>query len=145
MAGVNKVIVVGNLGQDPEVRYSQSGIAICSMSIAVGERVKEGDSWREHTEWVRVVAFGKTAENASEYLKKGRQVYVEGRLRQSSYKDKEGNEKRKTEVNADTLVFLGGDRHVDSAGQRMPKHRQADFGSDGKGSTDDLMDDDLPL
>lgn len=137
MAGVNTCIFVGNLGQDPEVRYSQSGIAICSMSIAVGERVKEGDSWKEHTEWVRVVAFGKTAENAGEYLKKGRQVYVEGRLRQSSYKDKEGNEKRKTEVNADTLVFLGGGRDDGPAPKsKRPAKEKADDG---------FMDDDLPL
>lgn len=107
MAGVNKVIIVGNLGRDPEVRFTQGGSAVCNLSIAVGERVKKGDAYEDHTEWFRVVVFGKTAENAGQYLQKGRQVYVEGKLRQREY-EKDGQKQRSTEVVADVLQWLGG-------------------------------------
>ena len=107
MAGVNKVIIVGNLGRDPEVRFTQGGAAVCNLSVAVGERVKKGEAWEDHTEWFRVVVFGKTAENAGQYLQKGRQVYVEGKLRQREY-EKDGQKQRSTEVVADTLQWLGG-------------------------------------
>jgi len=107
MAGVNKVIIVGNLGRDPEVRFTQGGGAVCNLSVAVGERVKKGEAWEDHTEWFRVVVFGKTAENAGNYLQKGRQVYVEGKLRQREY-EKDGQKQRSTEVVADVLQWLGG-------------------------------------
>ena len=115
-AGVNKCIIVGNLGRDPEVRYSQSGNAVCKLNVAVTERRKEGDQWKDHTEWVRVVTFGKTAENAGQYLQKGRQIYVEGRLQTSSYKDKDGVEKYTTEVIASQVLFLGGGEHPKGEG-----------------------------
>jgi single-strand DNA-binding protein len=110
--GVNKVILVGNLGADPELRYISSGNAVCNLRIAVTERVKDGDNgWKDRTEWVSVAVFGKTAENAGEYLKKGRQVYVEGRLQTREYKDKDGNDRKATEVVAREVIFLaGGDR-----------------------------------
>jgi len=108
MAGINKVLIIGNLGRDPEVRYAQSGMAICKLSVAVTERVKDGDAWKDVTEWFRVTVFGKTAENAGQYLQKGRQVYVEGRLKTDKYKDKDGVEKTSVEVIANTLQFLGG-------------------------------------
>lgn len=106
MAGVNKVIIVGNLGRDPEVRFTQGGSAVCNLSVAVGERMKKGEAWEDHTEWFRVVVFGKTAENAGNYLQKGRQVYVEGKLRQKEY-EKDGQKQRSTEVVADVLQWLG--------------------------------------
>lgn len=106
--GVNTVILIGNLGRDPEVRYTQSGSAVCNLRMAITERRKDGEGWRDHTEWVTVVAFGKTAENAGQYLEKGRQIYVDGRLQTRSYKDKEGVEKWSTEVLADRVLFLGG-------------------------------------
>lgn len=108
--GVNKVILIGNLGRDPEVRHSAAGLAIAKLNLAISERKKEGDEWVDHTEWVRVTAFGKTAENAGEYLRKGRQVYVEGRMQTNSYSDKDGNEKWSTEVVANELIFLSGGR-----------------------------------
>jgi single-strand DNA-binding protein len=108
MAGVNKVIIVGNLGADPEVRYSGGGMAICKLRVAVTERVKDGDEWKDATEWFRVTLFGKQAENAGQYLQKGRSVYVEGRLKSEKYKDKDGVEKTSTEVIANTIQFLGG-------------------------------------
>jgi single-strand DNA-binding protein len=107
-SGVNRVILVGNLGKDPEVRYAQSGTAICTLRLAVTERRKDGDQWKDHTEWMDVVTFGKTAENAGQYLQKGRQVFVEGRLQTRNYKDKEGVEKWRTEVVANNVLFLGG-------------------------------------
>lgn len=107
-AGVNKVILVGNLGKDPEVRYVQSGNAVCTLRLAVTERRKDGDQWKDHTEWMDVVTFGKTAENAGQYLQKGRQVYVEGRLQTRQFKDKEGQDKWRTEVVANQVLFLGG-------------------------------------
>jgi single-strand DNA-binding protein len=108
MAGLNKVMVIGNLGRDPEVRYSQSGMAICNLSVAVTERVKDGDSWKDATEWFRVVCFGKTAESAAQHLAKGRQVFAEGRLKSSRYTDKDGVEKTSVEVLCSSLTFLGG-------------------------------------
>lgn len=133
MAGVNKVIVVGNLGRDPEVRYTQGGMAVCSLSVAVSERVKDGDAWKEHTEWFRVVAFGKQAESAGQYLQKGRSVYVEGKLRQKEYEDKDGQKKRSTEVLADTLQFIGG------KGGDAPTEKKQQKASDA------VVDDDLPF
>jgi single-strand DNA-binding protein len=106
--GVNKVIIIGNLGADPEVRYTQSGSPVCNLRVAVGERRKEGDGWREHTEWVSVVCFGKTAENVGQYMSKGKQIYVEGRMQTREYKDKDGNNRKATEVVANQVVFLGG-------------------------------------
>lgn len=120
MAGVNKVIIVGNLGRDPEVRFTQGGAAVCNLSVAVGERIKKGEAWEDHTEWFRVVVFGKTAENAGNYLQKGRQVYVEGKLRQKEYEDKDGTKKRSTEVIADVLQWLGGKHEGGSAKPAAP-------------------------
>ena len=142
MAGVNKVILVGNLGRDPEVKYAQSGMAICKISVAVSERVKDGDEWKEHTEWFRVTLFGKTAENAGQYLQKGRSVYVEGRLKTEKYKDKEGVEKTSTEVIASMVQFLGGgdgQRTVPDAGERKKPDGKAPPAADG------FVDDDLPF
>ncbi len=105
--GVNKVILVGNLGKDPEVRFADSGNAVANFSLACNERRKQGDEWVDHVEWVRVVTFGKTAENVGEYLGKGRQVYVEGRLQTREY-EKDGIKRWSTEVVAREIVFLGG-------------------------------------
>ncbi len=108
MMSVNKVILVGRLGADPEVRQSQSGMSIAKISLATTERKKEADgNWTESTEWHRVTAFGRTAETAGQYLTKGRQIYIEGRLRTSKYTDKNGIEKYSTEVICDRMQFLG--------------------------------------
>ncbi len=157
-SGVNKVIIVGNLGRDPEVRYSQAGMAICNFSVAVTERVKDGDAWKDATEWFRVVTFGKTAENAGQYLQKGRQVYVEGRLRTSKYKDKEGVEKTSVELIANQLTFLGqgggagGARPEGGGAPRPPAGNRPPQGGGGGGGGDDappasdgFIDDDLPF
>lgn len=106
---VNKVILVGNLGRDPEVRSTQSGTQVATLNIATTERRKDKDgNWGDHTEWHRVSLFGRTAENAGRFLKKGRQVYIEGRLQTRKWQDKDGNDRYTTEIVADTLHFLGG-------------------------------------
>ena len=125
MAGVNKVIIVGNLGRDPEVRYSQGGMAICKMSVAVTEKVKDGDGWKDATEWFRVTLFGKQAENAGQYLQKGRSVYVEGRLKTDKYKDKDGVEKTSVEVVGNVVQFLGGKGEGGGEQKAPPKGKPA--------------------
>ena len=109
MASVNKVIIVGNLGADPEVRYMPSGDAITNIRVATTDRWKDKASgeMKEATEWHRIVFFGRVAEIAGEYLKKGSQVYVEGRLRTRKWQDKEGHDRYSTEVVADTMQMLG--------------------------------------
>ena len=107
--GINKVILVGNLGNDPEVRYAQSGSAITTLSVATSESWKDKDgNQQERTEWHRVKAFGRLAEIMGEYLKKGRQVYIEGSLRTEKYTDKNGVEKYSTDIIADEMQMLGG-------------------------------------
>ena len=106
--GVNKVILIGNLGKDPEVRYTQAGNAVSNLRLAVTESRKDGDGWADATEWIDVVCFGKTAENAGQYLSKGRAVYVDGRMQTRKWKDRDGNDRWSTEVVANRLVFLGG-------------------------------------
>ena len=156
MAGVNRVIIIGNLGRDPEVRYAQSGMAICKLSVAVTERVKDGNDWKDATEWFRVTVFGKTAENAGQYLQKGRQVYVEGRLKTDKYKDKDGVERTSVEVIANTLQFLGGGAGAGAGGgggARRDGGAPAPSGGGGGGgggddappASDGFIDDDLPF
>jgi len=108
--GINQVILIGNLGQDPEVRYTASGTAIANLRIATSEqwRDKQTGENKENTEWHTVVLFGKTAEIAGQYLKKGRQVYLEGRLQTRKWQDKSGNERYSTEVVANEMQMLGG-------------------------------------
>lgn len=108
--GINKVIIVGNLGNDPEVRYSQAGMAMTSISVATSESWKDKTSGeqQERTEWHRVKFFGRLAEIAGEYLKKGSQVYIEGKLRTDKYTDKAGVEKYSTDIIADEMQMLGG-------------------------------------
>ena len=106
---VNKAILVGNLGADPESRQTASGSTVCNLRIATNERRKMADGeWGDHTEWHRVVCFGRTAENAAKYLRKGRKVYVEGKIRTSKWTDKDGRDRYSTEVTCDVLHFLGG-------------------------------------
>src|ERR1017187_948739 len=109
---VNKVILIGGLGKDPEVKYTPSGMAIARFSLATNDRIKDKDgNWQDSTEWHNVVAFQRTAEIVAEYLKKGNKVYIEGRLHTDSWEDKDsGQKKYKTEVIVNDLVLLGGPR-----------------------------------
>ncbi len=110
MASVNKVILVGNLGRDPEVRYSPDGAALCNVSIATTSSWKDKTSGerREETEWHRIVFYGRLAEVVGEYMRKGRPMYVEGRLRTRKWQNKEGVDQYTTEVVADQMQMLGG-------------------------------------
>jgi len=109
MASVNKVILIGNLGRDPEVRYMPSGDAVANITIATTETWKDkGGEKQEQTEWHRVAMFGKTAEIAGEYLKKGSQVYIEGRIEYRSWQDREGQTRYTTEIVASDIILLGG-------------------------------------
>jgi single-strand DNA-binding protein len=109
MAGVNKVIIVGHLGADPEVRYTQGGQAVASFNVATSETFNDKNGERqERTEWHRIVAWAKLAELCGEYLRKGRQAYIEGRLQTRQWDDKDGNKRYTTEIVAQTVQFLGG-------------------------------------
>lgn len=137
MASVNKVILIGNLGRDPETRYAPSGSAICNVAIATSRNWKDKASGekREETEWHRVVFFDRLAEIAGEYLKKGRPVYVEGRLKTRKWTDKEGQERYTTEIVAEEMQLLGsreGGGGGGSGGDDGGFSR--DFGSGGRSS-----------
>lgn len=109
MAGINKVIIIGRLGNDPEVRYTPSGAAVAKFSVATSEEWKDKNTGekKERTEWHRITVWGKLGEICGEYLSKGRQVYVEGRLQTSSYDDKDGVKRYSTEIVASDVQFLG--------------------------------------
>ena len=118
MASINKVILIGNLGRDPEVRYTPNGNAVCNISVATTRNWKDKSSGDkvEETEWHRVVFYDRLAEIAGEYLKKGRPVYVEGRLKTRKWTDKEGKDNYTTEVIADNMQLLGGREGGDEGG-----------------------------
>ena len=125
MASVNKVILIGNLGRDPETRYTTGGDAITNLNIATSEQWKDKNGEKqEKTEWHRVVLFGRQAEIAGEYLKKGRSVYIEGRLQTRKYTDKDGVEKYSTEIVGDRMQLLGSREGSGGGGD-------ADFGGGG--------------
>ena len=158
--GINKVILVGNLGADPEVRYTASGTAITSLSVATSESWtdKQSGEKQERTEWHRVKLFGRLAEIAGEYLKKGRPVYVEGRLKTRKWTDKDGVEKYTTEIVADQMQLLGSREGMGGGdeggggggyGRERPAARPASpaaskpAAKSGTGFED--MDDDIPF
>jgi len=143
-AGLNRVSLIGNLGKDPEIRYTQSGTAVCTLRIGVTERRKEGEEYKDQTEWVSVVCFGKTAENASKYLQKGRQVFVEGRLQTRSWEDKTGQTRYTTEVIANQLLFLGsGKDHASNGNFGKPDASGPDDTAMGPGGF--IEDDEIPF
>ena len=150
--GVNKVILVGNLGADPELRYTPSGQGVCELRIATSDSWTDKQGQRqERTEWHRVVVWGKRAEVCSKYLSKGRQVYVEGRIQTRNYDDKDGNKRYITEVIANDVQFLGGGRGGDNRGRgdeaAPPPPADADFGGGGGGNYGGGggPDDDIPF
>jgi single-strand DNA-binding protein len=111
MAGVNKVILIGNLGRDPELRYTQSGQPVANFTLATTESWNSKEGGREdRTEWHRIVAWGRTAELCAQYLSKGRTVYIEGRIQTREWENREGQKQRTTEIVAQTVQFLGGPR-----------------------------------
>ncbi|HKQ25006.1 MAG TPA: single-stranded DNA-binding protein [Burkholderiales bacterium] len=154
MASVNKVILIGNLGRDPEVRYMPSGDAVANISIATTETWKDKNGEKqEKTEWHRVAMFGKTAEIAGEYLKKGSQVYIEGRLETRKWTDKEGQERYTTEIRADRMQMLGsrsgGSERMAPPEDEAPRAAAAPAKKSGggasKGSSLEDLEDDIPF
>lgn len=134
MSSVNKVILIGNLGADPEVRYTQSGSAVANLSVATNEKWTDRDGNRqERVEWHRVTVWGKQAEHCGQYLSKGRSVYVEGRIQSRKYQDRDGNERTAFDIVANQVTFLGGDGGQGSGGQRQQGQGQRDGGGWGGG------------
>lgn len=146
---VNKVILVGNLGRDAELRYTPGGAAVSTFSVATTETWKDREGAKqERTEWHRVVLWGKAAEAVNEYLTKGKQVYVEGSLQTRKWEDKDGNERHTTEVKARELKLLGGGRGrgSDEAGdQRRRPSRGNEAADDDAGPMEPITDDDIPF
>ena len=149
MSSLNKAMIIGRLGQDPDVRYTQSNTAVANMSIATSERYKDkSGEWKETTEWHRVVAWGRTAEICQEYLKKGSQVYIEGPIQTRQWEDKEGQTRYTTEIKALQMTMLDSKR--DSAGGGRPSQPQSKASEPMSSSVDldenfDDIDDDLPF
>ncbi len=156
--GINKVILIGHLGADPETRAMPSGSSVANLRIATTEswRDKQSGEQQERTEWHRVALFGRLAEIAGEYLRKGSQVYIEGSLRTRKWQDKQGNERYSTEIVANDMQMLGGRGGSGSgsgsgaagaspgAGSREPAPEYASGGSSGEGAGADF-DDDIPF
>ncbi len=137
---LNKVQLIGRLGKDPELRYTSNGMAVATFSIATNESFRSGESdeWQERTEWHNIVAWGRQAEVAGEYLSKGGQVYIEGRLQTRSWEGKDGAKRYTTEVVARDLILLGGRGESGGSSQRPP-HPADDYspaGSGGSGGSD---------
>ena len=150
--GINKVIVVGNLGGDPETRYMPSGSAVTNMTVATNEswKDKQTGEQKERTEWHKVAMFGRLAEIAAEYLRKGSQVYIEGKLRTRKWQDKDGQDRYTTEIIADEMQMLGG-RGGAGGGGSFGGGGQQGGGQQGGGgnappqSGPDDFDDDIPF
>ena len=150
---VNKVIIIGNLGQDPEVRYMPNGNAVANITVATSETWKDKNTGenQERTEWHRVVLFRRLAEIAGEYLKKGAKVYLEGKLQTRKWQDQSGQDRYTTEIVADQLQMLdsrgggSGGGFGDSGGSRAPAPQQKSAGGGDPGFAGSDLDDDIPF
>jgi single-strand DNA-binding protein len=138
----NKIILVGNLGRDPELRYTPQGTPVCSFSMATNERRKDkSGEMQDHTTWFKVTLWNRQAETAAQYLQKGRPVYIEGRLRVEEYTDRDGKQRHSLEVNATDMQFIGGGR-----AEGEPQVERAAAAPAGAGPAEpDLADDDIPF
>ena len=151
MGSVNKVILVGNLGRDAELRYTPGGAAVATLNLATTEVFKDREGQKkEDTQWHRVILWGKTAETLQDYLTKGKQIYVEGKLQTRKWKDKDGNDKYTTEVRGDRVVLLSGGGRGDGMGRGEGgggrSTSAADEFSHGEpGGSVELTDDDIPF
>ncbi len=149
MSGVNKAILVGNLGADPETRYTQGGQPITNFRLATGEKFTGRDGQlQDRTEWHRIVAFGKLAEQCRDYLAKGRQVYVEGRIQTRQWDDRDGNKRYTTEIVALSVRFLGGrqgERAPGQASDMVPEFGGHEQGGSFDGAPPPIADEDVPF
>lgn len=138
----NKITLVGNLGRDPELRYTPQGTPVCSFSMATNERRKDkSGEMQDQTTWFRVTLWGRQAETASQYLSKGRPVYIEGRLRVEEWTDRDGKPRHTLEVHATDMQFIGGGRTDDQPMERAA----AATGGGAPAEQNDLTDDDIPF
>lgn len=137
----NKIILVGNLGRDPELRYTPQGTPVCSFSMATNERRKDkSGEMQDQTTWFRVTLWGRQAETASQYLTKGRPVYIEGRLRVEEWTDRDGKPRHTLEVHATDMQFIGGGK-----AEEPPMERAAAAGAPAEQTQTDVSDDDIPF
>jgi single-strand DNA-binding protein len=145
MASVNKVILIGNCGRDPEVRYMTSGAAVCNVSVATSSRRKDKNSGEtiEETQWHRVTFYERLAEVAGEYLKKGKPVYIEGRLKYGKFTDKDGHEKNTVDIIATEMQLLGGRDDDEKPAAPRPAAQRPAPSKASSGFED--MDDDIPF
>lgn len=143
VSSLNKVILIGHLGKDCELRYTHGGDAVSTLSLATSEAWNDKSGQRqERTEWHRIVLWGKAAENLSQYLSKGKQIYVEGRIQTKQWEDREGNKRYTTEIRGDRVVLLGGGSNGGS--QRTRAHQDDAPGGNGAAQAPDV-DDDIPF
>ena len=141
MASLNKVMLIGNVGQDPELRYTPDGNPVANFSIAVNRRRKVGDEYKDETEWFNIVCFSRTAENVNQYLSKGQKVYVEGRFQSSEYVGQDGNQRKSFEVIANDVTFLSTKSEAESNNQNS---NQNQVSTESKSVDSDDEDKDLP-
>lgn len=144
MASFNKIIVVGYLGRDPELKYTADGTPMCNFSVATTERRKDkGGDFQDVTTWFRVVAWQRLAEVANQYLSKGKQVYIEGRLSQSEYTDRDGNTRTSLEIRCSDLQFIGA--RGEEGGSIQREDRPARDSAPAQQSSSSVSDDDIPF
>ena len=141
MASLNKVMLIGNVGQDPELRYTPDGNPVANFSIAVNRRRKVGDEFKDETEWFNIVCFSRTAENVNQYLSKGQKVYVEGRFQSSEYVGQDGNQRKSFEVIANDVTFLSTKSEAESTNQSSNQNQAT---PESKPVDSDDEDKDLP-
>ncbi len=149
--GLNKVLLIGNLGQNPELRFTQSNQAVLSLRLATNERFKNRDGeWQDRTEWHTVVVWGRRAEGLAKVVSKGTHMYVEGRLQTRNYEDKQGQKRYFTEVVAREILLLGKKGGGGPGDEYPPPHTDDDYqkapgGSDGRGGPSEFPDDEIPF
>ena len=148
--GLNKVILLGNVGKDPEIRTTQGGMTVASFSLATAERAKDQQgNWTDKTEWHNLVAFQRTAEIIRDYVKKGSKLYIEGRIQTRSWDDKDGQKKYRTEIIVNDLVLLSGRGEGESGGYSRSSQNQYDqrppAAADDLVQSTEITDDDIPF
>ncbi len=141
MASLNKIMLIGNVGQDPELRYTPDGNPVANFSIAVNRRRRVGEEYKDETEWFNIVCFSRTAENVNQYLTKGQKVYVEGRFQSSEYVGQDGNQRKSYEVIANEVTFLSTRSEAESVNQNNPQNQEK---PESKPADSDDEDKDLP-
>ena len=144
MASLNKIMLIGNLGQDPELRYTPEGNPVANFSIAVTYRRRVNEEMQDETEWFNVSCFNRTAENVNQYLTKGQKVYVEGRFQSREYVGQDGNQRRSFEVVANDVKFLNTKSEAESMGSKSPTNMEETQSDNSQNQQDKANEEDLP-